>query len=69
MGSFTLAATPGSPLAANFTVQLQGGEPAQVAGIVFEDVNEDGVFDSNEIGVGTSKQLRVYIDVNSNGNL
>lgn len=66
-GARALLATPGQVVSANFGVQLQGGEPAQVLGLVFNDLDQDGVQDVGEPGIGASTPVRIYLDFNGNG--
>ena len=64
-GSVERDIQPGNPaMDVNFTFGLVGGEPAQVTGTVFEDVDQNGVQNGAEDGIGN---VRVYIDFNGNG--
>lgn len=65
-GSQDISVTPGLPSNAVFTLRRIGGEPAQVVGIVFEDIDQDGVRDPGETGFADTLPVRVYIDINNN---
>ncbi len=66
-GSQSINVTPGFGIDVDFTLQLVGGEPALVQGIVYEDVNQNATFDNTEFGLGLSNQVTVYIDLDNDG--
>lgn len=66
-GSQSINVTPGFGVDLDFTLQLLGGEPALVQGIVYEDINQNATFDNTEFGLGLSNQVTVYIDLNNDG--
>lgn len=65
-GARSLSVTPGADVVSNFTLRLEGGEPAQVTGVVFEDLNQNGLRDAGEFGFSDLLPITVYIDANNN---
>lgn len=66
-GDQTVSLTPGSSVAANFTLNLDGANPGQAAlvtGVVFNDANGDGVQGPGE---GPLAGVRVYADGSGTG--
>ncbi|MEQ8848553.1 S8 family serine peptidase [Botrimarina sp.] len=66
-GVQAVTATPGEAVDADFGLQLEIGEPAQVLGLVYNDLDQDGTRDPGEPGIGASTPVRIYIDANNNG--
>ena len=66
-GAQSIDVTPGFGVDVDFTLQRMGGEPALIQGTVFEDANQNAMFDTNEFGLGISNQVTVYIDINGDG--